>query len=84
MILKVPGTKVMWKCDKDGPQVSDDGGETWRFTFRGKDEWMEMWPTAIVIEGESTPDTEESDREVFGETLDDPIPDDLWEMLNSL
>lgn len=81
MMLTVPGTKVCWKQGEkgEGPLVSWDGGREWHFTFRGEAEFRQMYPNAV---GETTEDTnEDTERELFGETLDDPIPDDLWEMI---
>lgn len=77
MILTVPGTKVQYNTD--GRQISDDGGETWYWTFRTVNEFRQMYPNAV---GDTSEDTsEDTERELFGETLDDEIPDDLWEMI---
>lgn len=77
-MLFVPGTKIQYRSDPT-PQVSDDGGLTWYFTFRSPSEFMEMWPTAISDAPPQVDDLDE--RELFGETLDDEIPDDLWDMI---
>lgn len=84
MILKVKGTKVRWKNDQDGCQVSDDGGLTWYFTFRGEQEFRQMWNKYQIIESRTQQDLDDlydSDLEVFGDTLDEPIPQDLADML---
>lgn len=78
-MLEVQGTKVRYKIDQDGPQVSDDGGKTWRFTFRSEDEFREMWQNHPIVG--TLQNNEDEDRELFGDTLDDPIPDDLWEWI---
>lgn len=77
------GKKLQFRrSDKGGWEWSDDGGKMWYFTFRGRDEILEMWPDAI--ETSDTVSEVEEDREVFGDTLDEPIPDDLWEMIESI
>lgn len=88
MILKVPGTKIYWKSSEkkgDPPCVSWEGGgeNTWHFTFRGEQEFREMHPTAVIVEGTDTPleVDEDAERELFGDTLDDPIPEELWELI---
>lgn len=78
-MLTVPKTKLCYRrSEKGGWEYSDDGGITWYFTFRCESEIRAMWPN---IQGECTVD-DEQDREIFGDTLDEPIPDDLWEMLS--
>lgn len=88
MLIK-PGTKLRWrKSDRGGWEWSDDGGVNWHLTFRGKEEIMEMHKTVIEVPDDTDiPDataSEEADREVFGETLDEEIPEDLWEMLSGI
>lgn len=75
-LWKVPGKKIMWRNTGHGPETTSDGKE-WSFTFRSLSEWREMFPTAIPV----TTQPGEEDREIYGDTLDEPIPDDLWEML---
>lgn len=80
----VPGTKIRWKYD-GGSQMSDDGGENWYWTFRGLEEFRQMHKTLVPMTGpESVSSDEDSGREIFGETLDEEIPDDLWEMIDSV
>jgi hypothetical protein len=80
-MLSIPGTKLRFqRSDKGGWEYSDNGGETWYFTFRTESEIRDMWPG---IEG-TVPDPEakrDTELEVFGDTLDEPIPDDLAVML---
>ena len=76
LFYKHDGTGWLWSNDK----------ETWYFTFRGFEEIKRMWPNIVRIDTCSTDvpnddETEDQLRELFGETLDDPIPDDLWEMI---
>jgi len=76
--------KNCWKTDEQGPQTSCDGGKTWSFTFRGREEWLQMFPDAQETE-KTPPETDEDRlRETFGETLDDPLPDDFVAYVSSL
>jgi hypothetical protein len=79
-MLTVPGKRLQFRpSDKGGWEYSDDGS-TWYFTFRTETEIRRMWPG---IEG-TAPDPEAArdvELEVFGDTLDEPIPDDLAAML---
>ena len=78
MIRRVIGTKIRFKdSDKGGLEV--DWGDGWHFTFRCWAEVERMHPT--LEPAPEVPDTEDRDREVFGDTLDEPIPDDLWAIL---
>lgn len=77
-MLKVEGTKIRFKCDHDGPQVSLDGGETWEFTFRSEAEFCEMWKNRIIT-GQIP--QHDDDLEIFGDTLDEPIPEDFVDIL---
>lgn len=80
---KVPKTKILFQVDKElGPLVSCDNGETWSYTFRGLEEFKRLHPTLQPIGGES--DSQEFDGEVWGETLDEPLPDDLIEYIESI
>ena len=79
-ILRVPGTKICYRnSEADGWLVSWDGGEIWNFQRRSLAEILDMHPSIVTSNQKETQDRE---RELFGETLDDPIPDDLWEMLS--
>lgn len=86
-MLVVKGTKVRFKRDHDGNQVSSDGGETWQFTFRGEREFREMWRNHTIttsedhVRYETDEDERDAELEIFGETLDEPIPEDLADML---
>jgi hypothetical protein len=84
-VWTVPKTNIRYKIDPvDGPMVSDDGGNVWRYTFRGFEEFRKMWPTLVRLSGNVVNEpNEDAERELFGETLDEPIPDDLWEMIAS-
>jgi hypothetical protein len=76
MIRKVLGTKIAYRnSDHGGLEVTDDG-ENWYFTFRTWSEVEAMHPTLEAAP--AVVDTEERDRELFGETLDEPILDDLY------
>ena len=53
-VYRVPGKKVMWtRTDDAGPMVSWDGGEMWHFTYRGLEEFRQMWPTLELVENPS-------------------------------
>lgn len=86
-MLHVPGTKLYFKTTPNGSQYSDDNGVTWYNTFRTKDEWMDMHKTAIQVNQTNDTVNQTNDdelRETLGETLDEPISDDLVELWNSL
>ena len=61
------------------------------YTYENTDVWYLTWRTWADVEAmhatlEPTPvivESEDREREIFGETLDDPIQDDLWDMLMS-
>lgn len=83
-VLRVPGSSILYRpSDKGGWEWSDDGA-TWYFTFRNGEEIKAMHP-GITEDADATPNTpdEDAERELFGETLDDPIPDDLWDMIKN-
>jgi hypothetical protein len=80
-MITVPGSKICYRpSDRGGWEWTDDGGERWNLTFRSRQEILDMHRTAVDDSPEvmSTADVE---RELFGETLDEPIPDDFAEML---
>lgn len=77
--MYVPQTKIRYRNGENGGETTYDNGATWNFTFRSPSEWREMFPSAVIISDSSMKDIQE--REIFGETLDEPIPDDLWEMI---
>lgn len=84
MIRKVPNTLIAYRySDEFGMEKTWDGGETWHFTFRGWREIEEMHPT-IELGDLELPTNEENEREIFGETLDEPIPDDYWYMIEGV
>jgi hypothetical protein len=78
-MYKVPGTMIVYKRGDHGTEVSIDGGETWSFTFRSMSEVREMHPTLTGF----TPESDNSERELFGETMDEPIPDEFWELIDT-
>lgn len=83
-MLTVEGTKVRFKSDEDGNQVSDDNGVTWYFTFRSEQQFREMWKNHPITTDENhvhPDDDRDAQLEVFGDTLDEPIPDDLADIL---
>lgn len=81
---KVPKTKILFREDKElGPLVSCDNGETWMYTYRGLEEFREMHPTLEPV-GQLEGTAPEFDGEVWGETLDEPLPDDLIEYIESI
>jgi hypothetical protein len=55
-------------------------GDGWHFQQRNLPEIREMHPS-LAIDPAYTADADEDERELFGETLDNLIPDDLYEML---
>jgi len=85
MLLKKFGTKVLFRSSNRGWEYSDDGGKTWYFTFRGELEIRKMHPDLINIHASSVSRerqvSDEQELELFGETIDEPLPDDLVEML---
>lgn len=87
MTYQVPGTLIKFRqSDRGGMEVAYEKSEVYYLTFRTLDELLDMHPSAILIEGQAERDTdnEDAERELFGETLDEPIPDDLWELLRSI
>lgn len=78
--------QLLVRCSaKDGfERTNTKEREGWRFTYPPlQNEWDDLEPiegTPPVAEA----DKEDEDREIFGETLDEPIPDDLWAMINSI
>lgn len=81
-MLRVPGTQILHKTTNEGFLVSDDNGLNWHFTFRGENEFKQMHKTAIKIPevGDLVRDKEsleDEEREIFGETLDEPLPEDF-------
>ncbi len=76
----VPGTKIAYKQGEYGIEVTYDGEETWGFTFRSISEIRQMHPTLV---GPAEDNSEDNEREIFGETLDDHIPDDMWDMIKT-
>jgi hypothetical protein len=81
----VPGTQIKYRHSKlNGMESSEDNGVTWSFTFRSIEELRRMHPTLkLDSQYTETIDTESDDREVFGETLGDEIPEDLWTIIQS-
>jgi len=80
-MLTVEKTKIRYR-NIDGPEVSNDSGLTWYFTFRVESEFREMWNNHTITGHIPQHDDErDAELELFGETLDDPIPDDLADMI---
>ena len=75
-MLTKPNSKLRFRRTASGWEWSD--GDLWYRTFRSKREILDMHPT-LSDDGEE--DESDSDLEVFGDTLDEPLPDDLVEML---
>ncbi len=78
MTWKVPGSKLTYRESSHGGLEWSEDGETWYLTFRTLPEVIEMHPT---IERAGMPESDNHEREIFGDTLDEPIPDEYWEML---
>lgn len=76
MIRRVIGKNIAYK-DSDRGGLEVDWGDGWHFCQRSWSEVEQMHPN--LESAPIVPDTE--DREIFGDTLDEPIPDELWEML---
>lgn len=77
-----PGSKLVYRpSDRGGWEWSDDGGANWHLTFRTLEEILAMHVTLVPDSDEVTDTAETDERELFGETLDEEIPDDLAEML---
>lgn len=72
---------TLWRNDGQGWERSHDGGETWRFSYS-----PEFYNAKLMqLDGEPVEsNSEDEERELFGETLDEPIPNDLWDMIESL
>lgn len=80
------GTSIRWRCNNEGWERSDgkQDGNRWYFSYPPS---SPVYKDIVLIpdnEPEPVKDEELAEREVFGETLDEPIPDDLWEMISSL
>jgi hypothetical protein len=75
--------KLVAGNDGKGMLTSTDNGKTWYFTFRSTREIEVMG--YIPVDNKPTVDEAENtrmqERELFGETLDEELPDDLCEML---
>lgn len=82
-MLSTPNGKLHFRpSDKGGWEWSNDK-ITWYFTFRTESAIREMHPD-LIDDSMDRANDEEREREIFGETLDDPIPEDIWEMLHQL
>jgi hypothetical protein len=74
-------TKARFRQSSRGGWEWSDNGTDWYLTFRSRDEIAEMHGDGAI---DPTPeDREDREREAFGETLGDEIPDDLWAMIAS-
>ena len=81
-MLTVKGTKVRFKRENNENLISDDAGLTWYFSSRSENAFREMWRNHTIT-GHIPHDTDERDEqlETFGDTLDEPIPDDFADIL---
>ena len=84
-VLGSPSHIVYRDSDRGGLEKSYDddsglkSGDVWYLTFRSWSDVEAMHPTlepSLVV-----PSTEEIEREIFGETLDEEIPDVYWDMV---
>lgn len=57
-----------------------DKGETWHFTQRTDDEII-LWCDVDIAAQSDAETKRDLELELFGDTLDEPLPDDLVEML---
>lgn len=86
----VPKSEIRFKLEPEKPmQVSTDDGETWMWTFRSIEELQQMHPSMKELNPEVNQETLDEDeemleRELFGETLDEEFPDDLWDMIRMI
>ena len=86
----VPDSTIRFKLEPENPmQVSSDNGETWSWTFRSIEELQQMHPSMKELNPEVNQETLDEDeemleRELFGETLDDEIPEDIWDMVRMI
>ena len=73
----------IYKGKPHGWETTCDKGATWSWSSRGLEEFQAMWPNLVVDPAYTmAPDTaEDIERELFGETLDEQLPDDLYAML---
>ena len=82
-VLQGPCKGIMYReSDRGGLEYSDDNGRNWYLTFRS---WCEVEAMHTSLEpAPSEPMTdEERRREEFGETLDEPIPDWAWRLIDT-
>jgi hypothetical protein len=81
----VPGTDIKYRHSTlNGMESSIDNGATWSFTFRTIAELQKMWPS-LTLDSPYTEriESDSDERELFGETLDEEIPEDLWTIIQS-
>ncbi len=78
--------KIKWKhVNGDGWQYSDDNGATWYRTMRTDAEVQRMCKNGYgVIDDVPILPEPEDELEIFGDTLDEPIPDDFAEYILAL
>lgn len=65
--------KIVFRRGRYGWESSDDGGINWHYTQRTDAEISEWCDCPIQ--------SDEPDLEIWGDTLDEPLPDDFLEML---
>ena len=81
-MLKVKGTKIAFRRSDKGLEYTDDDGETWYFTFRTEREVRDMWGNRLIGELPHDEDEQDAQLEIYGATLDEPIPEDFFGYLN--
>ncbi len=84
IIRRVLGSKtqIAYRESERGGLEATYENRGWFYSQRTWREVEEMHPTLEPALANPA-SQEERERECFGETLDEPIPDDLWEMLRA-
>ncbi len=84
IIRRVLGSKtqIAYRESERGGLEATYENRGWFYSQRTWREVEEMHPT-LESALANPASQEERERECFGETLDEPIPDDLWEMLRA-
>ena len=75
-------THIAYRESERGGLEATYGNLGWFYSQRTWREVEKMHSTLEPAPAEPA-SQEEQERECFGETLDEPIPDDLWEMLRA-
>lgn len=79
MIYKMKANPRVQYRYNEGWEYTDDGGVTWYFTQRTTEEVERMCNVTVATESNLI----DAELELFGDTLDEPLPDDLIAMLLS-